>query len=86
MLETISETLHFLTYILDLCVTGAITFTIKRRDEEESQEDTDLEKDISSQETPSDPSTIIFEEYSGKLIRVSFLLHSGNSDHHVPLN
>nr|XP_042125169.1 cilia- and flagella-associated protein 47 isoform X1 [Peromyscus maniculatus bairdii] len=48
---------------------GAITFSVKSRDEEDSQEDTDPEKDISSQETPSDPSTIIFEEYSDEKVK-----------------
>ncbi|XP_063136439.1 cilia- and flagella-associated protein 47 isoform X2 [Rattus norvegicus] len=48
---------------------GAITFSVKSRDEEDSQEDTDLEKDFSSQETPSDRSTIIFEEYSDEKVK-----------------
>lgn len=49
-------------------------FSVKSRDEEDSEEDTDTEKDSSSQETPSDPSTIIFEEYSGKLMRVYLVI------------
>ncbi|XP_040600110.1 cilia- and flagella-associated protein 47 isoform X2 [Mesocricetus auratus] len=62
-------------YTLHVCpwkrgeFTGAITFSVKSRDEEDSQEDTDQEKDISSQETPSDPSTIIFEEYSDEKVK-----------------
>ncbi|XP_049985737.1 cilia- and flagella-associated protein 47 isoform X2 [Alexandromys fortis] len=48
---------------------GAITFTVKRRDEEDSPEETDPEKEVSSQETPSDPSTIIFEEYSDEKVK-----------------
>ncbi|XP_030107333.1 cilia and flagella-associated protein 47 isoform X1 [Mus musculus] len=48
---------------------GAIMFFVKSRDEEESQEETDTEKDFSSQETPSDQSTIIFEEYSEEKVK-----------------
>jgi hypothetical protein len=49
-------------------------FFVKSRDEEESQEETDTEKDFSSQETPSDQSTIIFEEYSGKLMLIYLVI------------
>uniref|UniRef100_A0A8C5K937 Cilia and flagella associated protein 47 n=1 Tax=Jaculus jaculus TaxID=51337 RepID=A0A8C5K937_JACJA len=49
---------------------GAVTFSVKPRDEEDSQDDTDQEKEqVSSQETPSEPSTIIFEEYSDDKVK-----------------
>ncbi|GAB1302928.1 Cilia and flagella-associated protein 47 [Apodemus speciosus] len=48
---------------------GAIMFSVKSRDEEDSEDDTDTDKYSSSQETPSDPSTIIFEEYSDEKVK-----------------
>ncbi|KAL6071903.1 hypothetical protein STEG23_025663, partial [Scotinomys teguina] len=47
---------------------GAIMFSVKSRDEEDSQV-TDPEKDFSSQETPSDRSTIISDEYSDEKVK-----------------
>ncbi|XP_060231199.1 cilia and flagella-associated protein 47-like [Meriones unguiculatus] len=62
-------------YILHVCpwkrgeFRGAITFSVKSKDKEDSQESTDSKKDIYSQETPSDTSTLTFEEQSDEKVK-----------------
>ncbi|XP_060230649.1 cilia- and flagella-associated protein 47 [Meriones unguiculatus] len=61
-------------YILHICpwkrgeFRGEIAFSVNSRDKEGSQEGTDTKKDICSQETPSDSSSLTFEEHSDEKV------------------
>uniref|UniRef100_A0A8C6RQF7 Cilia and flagella associated protein 47 n=1 Tax=Nannospalax galili TaxID=1026970 RepID=A0A8C6RQF7_NANGA len=62
-------------YILHVCpwkrgeLTGAITFSVKCKNEKDPQDKEDQETDTSSQDTSSDISTIISEEYSDEKVK-----------------